>query len=132
MTLKWTTHPLLDEPRAKSALLIVILVALGSAVTISFGGVLYGAATVGVLGAAMSRYLFATTYTLDESGLTTSHLMWTRHRSWNDFRRADVHADGIFLSPSERPTRLDSFRGLFLPGCDNSAEIAAIVARHVH
>lgn len=128
----WTIHPLLDEPRAKSAALILILVGLGSAFGVSFGGVAYGVGTVGVLGAAMSRYLFATTYTLDDSGLTTSHLMRTRHRCWRDFRRADIRPHGIFLSPSERPSRLDSFRGLFLPGTDDSAEIAAIVSRHVH
>ena len=132
MTVTWTTHPLLDEPRAKSTALIIILAGLGSAFGISFGGVVYGVATVGILGAAMSRYLFATTYTLDDSGLTTSHLMWTRHRCWQNFRRVDIHPHGIFLSPSERPNRLDSFRGLFLPSSDDSTEIVAIVSRHVH
>ena len=111
---------------------IAILAALGSAVAVSFEDVLYGLATVFLVTAAMSRYLFATTYTLGDSGFTVTHLLWSRHRRWDDFRRADVHSDGVFLSPSPVRSRLDSFRGMFLPTGTSGADITAAVTRHVH
>ena len=83
------------------------------------------------LAGATARYLLPTRYILDEREAAWRQLTW-RRRSWSTFRRVDRHADGIFLSPFRRPSRLDSFRGVFLrfgPGVDAGEVVALARAR---
>ena len=129
--MNWTAHPLTDESWMKSASLVTVILVVAATVTASFGGIIYGAIAIGILVASMSRYLLPTRYCLDDEGLTTSHLIWTRRCGWADFRRADIHRDGVFLSPFPKPTRLDPFRGLFIRCFENGGDVAAYVRSHV-
>ncbi|MEW6752604.1 MAG: hypothetical protein AB1505_16705 [Candidatus Latescibacterota bacterium] len=123
--LTWRVHPLGQEPRPKSAALIVLLVGLAAAAGNAFGGTAYGLTALAVLAASLSRYWLPTRYRLDGVGVQTEHLGWRRARSWREFRRVDVHRNGVFLSPFPQPSRLDPFRGCFL-AC--GAERAAVAA----
>ena len=129
--LDWTAHPLRDEPTWKSAALGGAIIGLSGLAATSLGGAVYGLISLVVLAASTARYLLPTRYVLDDQEAAWRYLTWQR-RSWSAFRRIDRHADGIFLSPFRRPSRLDSFRGVFLrfgPGVDADAVIALARAR---
>ena len=130
-TLQWSVHPLVQEPRLKSAALCLAVVVFPLMAALTFAAALYGVISLVVLVAALSRYLFPTRYWLDGSGLETDHLWWKRRRTWSDFGCARVHPDGLFLSPFRRPHRLDSFRGEFIRCRGNRESVTSFVERHV-
>lgn len=124
--LDWTAHPLREEPAWKSAALGALIVGFSALAAASLGGAVYGLISLLALAGATVRYLLPTRYLLDDQEASWRQLTW-RRRSWSTFRRVDRHADGIFLSPFRRPSRLDSFRGVFLrfgPGVDADEVVA--------
>lgn len=124
--LDWTAHPLRDEPAWKSAALGALIAGFSALAAASLDGAVYGLISLVALAAATLRYLLPTRYLLDDQEASWRQLTW-RRRSWSTFRRVDRHADGIFLSPFRRPSRLDSFRGVFLrfgPGVDADEVVA--------
>ena len=130
--LDWTAHPLRDEPAWKSAALGAAVVGFSGLAAASLGGAVYGLISLVVLAASTARYLLPTRYVLDDREAAWRQLTWHR-RSWSAFRRVDRHADGIFLSPFRRPSRLDPFRGVFLrfgPGVD-AAEVVTLARARV-
>ncbi len=129
--LSWKAHPLVDEPRAKSALLCALIAGFTIGVTLSFEGLAYGLITLVVLTLSLSRYLLPTHYALDEGGIKIAHLGRKQQRPWALFQRADIHKDGIFLSPFARARRLDSFRGCFLRFGAEQDPVIHFVQTHV-
>lgn len=126
----WTSHPLREEPLAKSFLLVLIILSVASIVGVSFQSITFAFLSLVLLTAAMSRYFFTTRYALDDRGFTISHIGMRRQYLWTSFRRAAIHPDGIFLSPFAKPHRLDTFRGQFLRS-KNPAEIYHVVQKHI-
>ena len=112
--LSWKTHPLVDESRSRSTLLCALIAGCSIGAALSFDGLAYGLIALVVLTLSLSRYLLPTRYNLDENGVEINHLGRRQERPWTQFRRLDIHKDGIFLSPFTRASRLDSFRGYFL------------------
>jgi hypothetical protein len=112
-------------------LLAALIIASSAAVAFGFAHWFYGVFSLGALTASLSRYFFPTRYALDGDGVSTQHLGLKQRRSWAEFRRADEHRDGIFLSPSARPSRLDSFRGVFLRFAQNREDVVRFVRCHV-
>ncbi len=130
-SLRWETHPLRRERPAKSVLLVALIIASSAAAAFGLEHWFYGVFSLGALTASLSRYFFLTRYALDGEGVSSEHLGFKQRRSWAEFRRADEHRDGIFLRPSVRPSRLDSFRGVFLRFEQNREEVASFVRCHV-
>ena len=129
--LVWSSHPLAEEPRLRSALLGVVIGAVSVAAAVVFQGSGYGLISLAVLTGSMSRYFLPTRYRVDEGGVRASHLGRSRMRAWEQIRRADHRRDGIFLSPFPRPSRLDSFQGIYLRFHHNQDQIKDFVQAHV-
>jgi hypothetical protein len=67
------------------------------------------------LTSALSEFLFPVTYTVTNNGVSVVYGPLHRlHLAWEDIKRAGQGADGVFLSPLAKPSRLDNFRGLRL------------------
>jgi hypothetical protein len=67
------------------------------------------------LTSALSEFLFPITYTLTSTSVSV--IYGPLHRlvlNWEEIKRAGQGADGVFLSPLAKPSRLDNFRGLRL------------------
>ena len=64
-------------------------------------------------------------------GLECRHLGRRQARQWTQFHRIDTRPNGLFLSPFTRPSRLDSFRGFFLPFHQNRDAVVYYVRRYV-
>ena len=126
----WTSHPLREEPLAKSVLLVLIILGVAFIVGVSFQSISFAFLSLALLTAAMTRYFFTTHYVLDPRGFTISHIGMRRQYLWTNFRRAARHPNGVFLSPFAKPHRLDTFRGQFLRS-KNPAEIYHVVQKHI-
>jgi len=130
-SITWTSHPIKDEPRLKSACLIFIIIATSIIIGWSFQSNTFAWVSFILLTLAMARYFLSTKYTLDETGVTISILGYQKPFTWAQFNRADQHADGIFLSPFSTPHRLDTFRGQFLKTGAQTHEIFHVVQQHI-
>lgn len=75
--------------------------------------------TASVLGllllASLAPGMAPTRCRVDAEGAARHVLFTWERRRWPDIRRARLTPRGLFVSPLERPGRLDRFRGLFLP-----------------
>lgn len=130
-TLHWTVHPLLQEPRSRSILLIAIILTLSIAISFSFQSPGWGFLSGALLTAAMSRYFLPTRYVLNGQGITISHLGSRQHLPWAGFRRAVPRPNGVFLSPFTTPHRLDAFRGCYLRFRDNKDEVLHVIQNNI-
>lgn len=129
--LSWTSHPLLDNPRWKSAALIGVIVGFSSVVYYSLESLAYALTACTVLVAAMSRYFLPIHYCLTEREVAVTHAGVTRRMSWDCFQNLYVHPDGVFLSPFVRPSRLEAFRGCFLRFRNNRDEVLEFVRSEI-
>ena len=126
----WVSHPLREEPAAKSAALVVVILGVSLIVGMSFQSGAFAFVALALLVVAMARYFFATRYVLDEAGVGISHLGVRRHYAWAQFRRVARHPNGVFLSTFAKPHRLDPFRGQFLRAT-NPDEICHVVRQYI-
>ena len=111
--LRWTVHPLLEEPPAKTGLLIVVILGLSVLIAIEFSMPAYGFLSAALLTASMSRYFLPTRYALLEKHAVIAHLGARRTIPWNRIRRHTVVPDGVFLSPFAHPSPAGSVSRLF-------------------
>ena len=122
----WRSHPLVDDT-PRSVLLVGLLTGASVAAGVAFGGVGYAVIAAVVLCGSMGRYLLPTRFELDGSGAASSFLGHRRVMPWEAVQRVSVHREGVHLSPFDRPSRLDSFRGTFLRFAGNADEVVSFV-----
>ena len=111
--LTWTSWPARERPLA-AVILVVSSLILGILVRRATGDMVLGvAAPVFVLG-SLAAFLFPTEYRLTDKSIEVRSLGVTRSRPWSEMRRMTVDKTGVFLSPFEKRTWLEAYRGLRL------------------
>ncbi len=128
--LEWTALPVRDD-HPRSLILVALLVVIPLGLGWWLGGTLFGAIAFVLLVASVGGYFVPTRYVLDGRGVRVESFGRSKFRPWDEFRNLYVHRDGVFLSPFERPSRLDPFRGLFLRFRGNAEEVRRFCERHV-
>lgn len=134
--LEWVVNPWRHRARVAGAGLVLAVLLAVVALRLS-GSALMGMALALTCAGVLSPVYAPTRYRVDADGVAMRRgLAWER-RAWRDLRRAAATATGVLVSPFEKPTFRDSFRGLFLeipgslPGHDPLlAELRERLARH--
>lgn len=130
MSIRWRSHPLIDEfPR--SLLCLGALGAACGAVYVAFESLSSVLVAAVLLCGSMAPYLVPTYYELNEEGVRVSFLGRTRQTPWAKIQRVRVDTRGILLSPLPRPSRRDPFRSTCLRFSDNADEVLAFVSSKV-
>jgi hypothetical protein len=130
-TVAWTSWPLRDEPPGKTLLLLALM-----ALTSTLAGLMtVSAAPLAaiLLFVLMGPYFLPTRYALSPRGVATRFPLFNRTRPWEAFKRCAVLQGGVFLGTFPHPSRLDSFRGVFLRFSreTDTALVLALVRAHV-
>jgi hypothetical protein len=109
----WRVHLARRDPRRLPVVgLTMIFAAL--CVWMIFHAYLPVAAAVLLLCGAVQEYLLPSTYTLTPES-ACQQTGWSRHTlKWTEMQRCVLVKGGVLLSPLPRPSRMDSFRGVFL------------------
>ncbi|MGC9315250.1 MAG: hypothetical protein ACP5G4_06450, partial [bacterium] len=129
MKYSWSIRPA-EEFKAKAVVAIIIIVLSGIIITwAAEGNFLFGIIAVVLMTFASSKFFFKTYYYADETGIGEKFLGFERVRKWPEFLRADEGDRAVFLSPFEKPRRLDNYRGWMVP--TPSSEIKAFVIEQV-
>jgi len=112
---EWTVSPWREHrARAALALGLSLLLALTGAWLLRGPALVGIALAVAVLG-ALAPAIVTTRCRVDAEGVSRRVLFGWERRSWPGIRRARLDRGGLFVSPFERASRLDAFRGLTLP-----------------
>ena len=119
--INWRSRPVTDEFPA-SLLFVVVFFAACFGAARGFGGVGYGVIAGLLLLVSMGRYLLATGFVLDGKGVTVRYCGQSRTIPWSEIKSASEGPKGVFLSPYDKPSRLDSFRGVLLRFAKNNSE----------
>ncbi|MCF7811560.1 hypothetical protein K9N50_11295 [bacterium] len=82
-----------------------------------------------LLGSLSSFYL-PTTYIIDSKGAGFRRFIQKRKIEWGRVRSVSDEDNGVFLSPFPVKSRLENFRGIFLPYRGNRAEILELIAEY--
>lgn len=124
--LGWRSLPLVDDfPR--SLLLVCAVVGICVAVGLSFGDVGYALLAAALVMVSLARYFLPTRFDLDDAGATARFLGQSRRMLWSQVGRVSAQKAGVFLSPFDRPSRLDSFRGVLLRFAGNAEKVVSFV-----
>lgn len=112
--LEWTIDPWRESPvRAvvTAALCVALPVVLLRA---ELAPLMAGALWIAFVWSVSER-LLPRRFRVDESGVAQRHVLVWERRAWSDIRRARLTAAGLWVSPQSTPSRLDAFRGFWLP-----------------
>jgi len=125
-TLEWTVWPARERPWA-AAVLLVSLAVLGVLIDQGTGDrVLAVAAPIFVL-MSVGSFVAKTRYRLTGETIEVKALGVARARPWGEMRRATVDRGGVFLSPFEKRSWLEAYRGVRLPFGGNRDQVVAFV-----
>jgi len=123
--LKWTVH-LAPQYPAKTAGLILFIAA--AAVTgFAFVGLLALFCVPVVMAAAFAEYLFPMHYALSHESAVCRMLLKSSEIRWADVKRCYLDDLGVKLSPLDRKSRLEVFRGVYLRFAGNEDEVVETV-----
>lgn len=127
--LRWTAHPAAERPRAAVGL-VAILLAIGVAGWSWSGSPLFAVVGMLLVTGFMLGFLVPTSYEAGDEGVRIAFLGRTRLVKWSSVRNLYVHATGVHLSPFDKPSPLDPFRGAFvLYGRERDRVLATLRAR---
>lgn len=128
---EWSVHPIADFPRRRFVFLIAVGATLGI-VWISFQDLFWVFFSLVFLLAALHSFILPTRYRLSETELEIFRIIPVRQKTLSEIRRVDCEANGFFLSPFRRESRLENYRGVFLPYPKNGKEeIQAFLLSHI-
>jgi len=76
---------------------------------------------------SISSFLLPTGYRLTRDGIEVRSLGVVRTRPWSEMRRFEVDASGVFVSPFEKRSWLDAYRGVRLTAEENRDQVVGFV-----
>lgn len=130
-TLRWKSHPLIENT-ARTITLFALLGVVLWAVYFAFDSVYYLCLAAIVLFFSLLRYFVPTHYQADSRGIHILFFGISKFREWSSFSNFYLHSTGVHLAPFERPSALDSFRGMFiLFGRGDKDEIVEFLKRNI-
>jgi hypothetical protein len=126
LALSWVSWPLREEPQSAWIVAAFTLLTGGGllAYTHNWGWAAGGAA---LLLLTVRAWFLPTRFTLDAQGATRRCLGVERRMPWTRVRRASPDRRGVLLSPLPYPSRLETFRGLYLRFAENREAVMAFV-----
>ncbi|MGB8656878.1 MAG: hypothetical protein WCE90_03725 [Candidatus Zixiibacteriota bacterium] len=124
--LKWSAHPAKKRTLVSISVLVFLLV-IWILVYVTTLSVFFTGLSVVILLGSLSSFFLPTYYELDETKVKIKYFFSTREKEWSLFRSFYVDKNGILLSPFEKPSRLENFRGLYLRFDQNKDEVVDFV-----
>lgn len=128
--LTWTAHPVKRRPLISAAVTIFVVMVVVVVYYTTMSRTFAILAMV-VLLASLAKFYFPTTYIMDAEGLTIGSTSQKIKKEWSQFRSCYPDKNGILLSPFPSPSRLESFRGVFVMFEGNSEQVTAFARRYI-
>jgi hypothetical protein len=132
--MKWSIHPARNH-RVKTVLTGGFIAGFLVFVTVYYGTV-FGILGLLILFFSLHSYYFPTHYEVTNDAIITKNIFLTQRRDLSEFKKLYRGKNGVLLSPFNRKTFLNHFRGIFLLLPEQRDEIIAFleerIAAHQH
>lgn len=125
----WVVFPLTQSWK-KSACLIFFLSAICLAIYFGFKSIFYSLISVIVLFGSLSSFFLPVRYEFHTEQLKIQTLFRTVSKDWNEFSSFYVDKNGVLLSPFEKPSRLENFRGVYVRFGQTEPEQVIEIVKH--
>lgn len=129
-TLSWKIHPAGQNP-GKAVLAIIVILFFLAVVKIVCVEWIYVIISAVVLILSLARFFFPVSFILDNTGIRTSFLGYSRLRQWHEFRRIIEGPKGVHLSPFRKPHILEATRGCYIICPYNKDEVLEYVRTRI-
>lgn len=124
--LKWSTHPV--KKRALiSVLVVAFLFLVWSVVYLTTSSLFLTVLSVVIMLVSLSSFFLPTYYELDQDKISIRYFFSRREREWSAFRSFYVDRNGVLLSPFQKPSRLENFRGIYVRFNRNKDQVVDFV-----
>jgi hypothetical protein len=128
--LKWIDHPL--KKSWKNLLIVVLFLMVAPAVVFfSTKSLLFLFLSIVFLLGSLSTFFLPTTYELSEDSIKVKFFFNTRKMEWGKYRSFYVDKNGVLLSPFEKPSRLENFRGIYIRFNQNKDEVVNFIKQRI-
>lgn len=129
-TIKWTSHPLVERPITSIAVILFIGFVV-FIVRLLLETWIYAILSLFLIITSLAKYFFPTHYELTPEGIRIESWFSTQQKEWSAFKTFYKSSRGIVLSPFEQPSRLDSYRGIYLLCEKNLNEVIDFVSQRL-
>lgn len=103
----------MKEKPLRSAAVILFLMVVVWAIASSFGTAWIFISTV-ILLLYLAGFFFPTRYLMEAESVSARGLLTRKKRDWSGLKKYYVGKKGVHLSPYSRPSKLESFRGIYI------------------
>jgi len=111
-SIKWEVLPAKENPK-KLIFLIIFLIFISLIFGFGFGS-FFGIFAFLVLFFSNINFFIKTKYEITDEKIIIKKPFYEISKDWNWVKRIEIDKNGIFLSPFEKKSWLDPFRGIFL------------------
>lgn len=123
--LSWSVHLARRSP--VKAIVSLALVTAATAVGCALAGPYVALVVAVALVASLSDFLFPVRYVVTHDGASCKMLLKGSEIKWSNVKRCYVDNFGVKLSPLDRVSRVEAFRGVYLRFGDNENEVIETV-----
>jgi len=127
---EWTVFPMRENP-ARGILFWVIVIVTIWAVYWNVGSLFLTFVAAFMLLGSLTSFFLRTTYRIDENGAGFRRFIFKKLVGWSRIRSVNDEQSGIFLSPFPVKSKLENFRGIFLPYRNNRDNVIEIMRKYV-
>ena len=128
--LRWRSHPFVKR-KFSSFLVILCLLAVWVSVYLTTFSVTMTAVSILILLGALLPFFLPTDYELTPDKVKVRFFFSQKEKDWSFYHSFYVDKNGVLLSPFERPSRLESFRGIYVRFDRNKAQVVKFVSSKI-
>jgi len=126
----WTSHPLKRNKR-NTVLVIVFLILAPLIVLIVTNSLFFLFLSLVILLGSLASFFLPTTYELSQDKIRVRFFINKKEMEWNKYRSFYVDKNGVLLSPFEKPSRLENFRGTYIRFEKNKDEVVNFIKSRI-
>ncbi|MCK4385300.1 MAG: hypothetical protein KAW52_03465 [candidate division Zixibacteria bacterium] len=130
VVLRWSTHPVKRNTKISILVILFLLVVWFLVYLTTFSPLLTILSVVIMLG-SLSPFFLPTYYELGDEKIKVKFFLNTKEKEWSMFRSFYVDKNGVLLSPFEKPSRLENFRGLYMRFNRNKDQVVDFVKSRI-
>jgi len=123
--LSWRVHLARQHPA--KAVISLVLVAAATAVGCALAGPYVASFAAVALVASLSDFLFPVHYLITHDGASCRMLLKSCEIKWDNVKRCYLDNSGVKLSPLDRVSKVEAFRGVYLRFDGNEDEVVSAV-----
>ena len=124
--LTWSTHAV-KKNALVSILVVLFLFVIWLIVYLTTYSLFLTGLSVLIMLGSLSSFFLPTQYELDQNKIKIRFFFTTREKEWRQFRSFYVDKNGVLLSPFEKPSRLENFRGMYIRFNQNKDQVVDFV-----